>query len=85
MRLVIAEKPSVAFSIAKALGISGKNPLLDGGENRYFLDTVAPILAEGDVLGCVIFAAEAGQLGSGEVEYKLAQSIAAFLGKHMEF
>jgi len=60
-------------------------PLLDDGENRYFLDTVAPILAEGDVLGCVLFAAEAGQLGSGEVEYKLAQSIAAFLGKHMEF
>jgi len=60
-------------------------PLLGDGDNRYFLDTVAPILAEGDVLGCVLFAGEAGQLGSGEVEYKLAQSIAAFLGKHMEF
>ena len=24
------------------------------------------------------------ELGGGEVEYKLAQSIAAFLGKHME-
>lgn len=60
-------------------------PLLGDGENRYYLDTVAPILSEGDVLGCVLFASEAGQLGSGEVEYKLAQSIAAFLGKHMEF
>ena len=60
-------------------------PLLDTQENKFFLDTVAPILSEGDVLGSVLFAGEAGQLGSGEVEYKLAQSIAAFLGKHMEF
>ena len=60
-------------------------PLLGDGESRYFLDTVAPVLSEGDVLGCVLFAAPAEQLGSGEVEYKLAQSIAAFLGKHMEF
>ena len=60
-------------------------PLLTDGESKYYLDTVAPILSEGDVLGCVLFAAEPDQLGSGEVEYKLAQSIAAFLGKHMEF
>ena len=60
-------------------------PLTGEVENKYFLDTVAPILSEGDVLGCVIFAGDPGQLGSGEVEYKLAQSIAAFLGKHMEF
>ena len=60
-------------------------PLTGEVENKYFLDTVAPILSEGDVLGCVVFAGDPGQLGSGEVEYKLAQSIAAFLGKHMEF
>ena len=60
-------------------------PLTSEVENKYFLDTVAPILSEGDVLGCVVFAGDPGQLGSGEVEYKLAQSIAAFLGKHMEF
>ncbi len=60
-------------------------PLTGDLDNKYFLDTVAPILAEGDVLGCVLFAGDAGQLGSGEVEYKLVQSISAFLGKHMEF
>lgn len=60
-------------------------PLTADAENKYFLDTVAPILAEGDVLGCVLFAGEPDRLSSGEVEYKLAQSIAAFLGKHMEF
>ena len=60
-------------------------PLIDDTDNKYFLDTAAPILAEGDVLGCVLFAAPADGLGSGEVEYKLAQSISAFLGKHMEY
>jgi len=56
-----------------------------GGEGGFAVDTAAPILSEGDVLGCVLFLASAGQQPSGEVEYKLAQSIAAFLGKHMEF
>ena len=45
---------------------------------------MAPILSEGDVLGSVVFTSPEEELGGGEVEYKLAQSIAAFLGKHME-
>ena len=53
-------------------------------DGRFFLDTVAPILSEGDVLGSVVFTSPEEELGGGEVEYKLAQSIAAFLGKHME-
>ena len=52
--------------------------------DKYFLSTAAPILSEGDVLGCVLFAGTDGKLGGGEVEYKLAQSIAGFLGRHME-
>ena len=35
------------------------------------------------ILGLVLFAAEKGQL-PGESEYKLAQTVAAFLGRHME-
>ena len=58
-------------------------PLCDN-DARFFLDTVAPILSEGDVLGSVVFTSPEDELGGGEVEYKLAQSIAAFLGKHME-
>ena len=53
-------------------------------EGPYYLDTVAPILSEGDVLGCVLFAAPQNGLTGGEVEYKLAQSMAGFLGRHME-
>jgi stage V sporulation protein T len=51
---------------------------------KYSLCTAAPILSEGDVLGCVLFAGTADKLTGGEVEYKLAQSIAGFLGRHME-
>lgn len=64
---------------------AGEAPIpLCAGEEKFFLSIAAPILSEGDVLGCVIFAGQGEELGSGEVEYKLAQSIAAFLGRHME-
>ena len=54
-------------------------------ESRYDLCVAAPILAEGDVLGCVAFVGKGEEnLAGGEVDYKLAQSIAAFLGRHME-
>lgn len=52
--------------------------------DKYSLSTAAPILSEGDVLGCVLFAGTGDKLTGGEVEYKLAQSIAGFLGRHME-
>ena len=44
----------------------------------------APILSEGDVLGCVLFAAARGGAPAGETERKLAQAVAGFLGKQME-
>ena len=58
-------------------------PLCADGD-RYFLGTVAPILSEGDVLGSVLFAGRPDEPENGEVEYKLTQSIAGFLGRHME-
>ena len=53
-------------------------------ENGQFRVTVAaPILCEGDVLGAVLFLSADGRTG-GETECKLAQTVAAFLGKNME-
>ena len=43
----------------------------------------APILCEGDVLGLVLFLTSDDRT-AGETEYKLAQTVAAFLGKNME-
>lgn len=53
-------------------------------EGRHFIRTAAPILSEGDVLGCVLFTGSDEQDGSSEVDYKLVQSVAGFLGRHME-
>jgi len=52
--------------------------------DKYLISAAAPILSEGDVLGCVLFAVTDPERRTGEVEYKLAQTIANFLGKHME-
>ena len=43
----------------------------------------APVLCEGDVLGAVLFVTDTGRL-AGDTECKLAQTVAAFLGKSME-
>ncbi len=46
--------------------------------------TAAPILSEGDVLGCVVFSGREADSPMGETEYKLAQTVSGFLGRHME-
>lgn len=57
-------------------------PVTDGND-RYTAAVAAPILCEGDVLGLVLFLSAEGQV-PGEGEYKLAQTVSAFLGRHME-
>ena len=53
-------------------------------QDRYCAAIAAPIISEGDALGLVLFVSSEGEAALGETEYKLAQTIAAFLGKHME-
>ena len=52
--------------------------------DRYCASIAAPIISEGDALGLVVFVSAAGEPPAGDTEYKLAQTIAGFLGKHME-
>ena len=54
------------------------------GNDTYLVSCAAPILSEGDVLGCVLFAGTEGALHDSETHYKLVQTIAGFLGRHME-
>ncbi|MFI3254617.1 MAG: stage V sporulation T C-terminal domain-containing protein [Eubacteriales bacterium] len=53
-------------------------------DDELFVTTAAPILSEGDVLGCVLFTGEDKNNAGTELEYKLAQNISLFLGRHME-
>ncbi len=52
--------------------------------NGYCLSVVAPIISEGDLLGAVLFIGEQNSSPAGDVEFKLAQTVASFLGKQME-
>ena len=58
-------------------------PVCDSSD-KLTAAVAAPILSEGDVLGLVLFVSTEGDALTGETEYKLAQTIAAFLGRHME-
>lgn len=62
----------------------GKSVPVAEGEEKYLAAVAAPILSQGDVLGLVLFVEEKDGKPSTEIEYKLAQTVAAFLGKHME-
>lgn len=53
-------------------------------DDKYCLSVAAPVIAEGDVMGCVLFISPKGSSPKSEVELKLAQTVAIFLGKQME-
>ena len=53
-------------------------------DEKYVVSVAAPVISEGDVMGGVLFVAPKDAPSAGEIEYKLAQTVAAFLGKQME-
>lgn len=57
-------------------------PVSDSSD-RLMAIVAAPILSEGDLLGLVLFISDS-PAAAGDAEYKLAQTVAAFLGRHME-
>jgi len=58
-------------------------PILDDEpEGIYNNQMITPIMAEGDVLGAIIFLSPDKTMG--ELETKLAQTAAGFIGKQME-
>ncbi len=56
--------------------------LVEGGSAVVAI--AAPILAEGDISGCVVFLAGEADTTYGDAEQKLAQTVAGFLGRQME-
>ena len=56
---------------------------LSDAAEKYSVTVSAPILTEGELMGSVVFFTD-GEGGAGEVETKLAQTVAGFLGKQME-
>lgn len=56
----------------------------EGRERIYNSQVIYPIISDGDVIGSVILLSKEPNQKMGEVEYKVAQSAAGFLGNHLE-
>ena len=54
------------------------------GTDKYHLGVAAPILSQGDLMGCVMLLLEEDDNPLEESDQKLAQTVAGFLGKQME-
>ena len=54
------------------------------GSDKYHLGVAAPILSQGDLMGCVMLLLAEGDSPLSEPDQKLAQTVASFLGKQME-
>lgn len=54
------------------------------GNTKYSNQIIYPIISEGDAIGAVIMLSTDAKAKMGDVEIKLVQSAANFLGRHME-
>ena len=62
------------------------DPLIRATEasDKYHLGVAAPILSQGDLMGCVMLLLSENAAPLQEADQKLAQTVAGFLGKQME-
>ena len=79
MEKAIGERNAVTATRSEANFV----PILeDENEESYKHELISPIISEGDVLGAIVFLSPNQKMG--DVESKLAQTAAGFLGKQME-
>ena len=52
--------------------------------DKYRISVAVPVIAEGDLMGCVLLLTEDGAPALDEAEQKLVQTVAGFLGRQME-
>lgn len=79
---VIEEKTTLVVKSAEEKPISITAD--ESPDRKYTSQVVSPIISEGDPIGAVILLSTDPNTRMGEVEAKLAQSAAGFLGKQME-
>ena len=53
------------------------------GIDKYHLGVAAPILCQGDLMGCVMLLIGENASPMAEADQQLAQTVAEFLGKQM--
>ena len=64
---------------------SGDTPIFAAdGMDKYHLGAAAPILSQGDLMGCVMLLLGEGETPLAEADQCLAKTAAGFLGRQME-
>ena len=56
---------------------------LCNNSDRYKIAIAAPVISEGDLMGCIVFFSEEGNELSN-VEFILAKTVSSFISKQME-
>ena len=65
--------------------LPGEDPIrASDGSDKYHLGVAAPILSQGDLMGCVMLLLGENDPALAESDQQLAQTVAGFLGKQME-
>ena len=59
-------------------------PISNQNNEGFTAQVICPIISEGDVIGSVIMTSRTENARMGEVEVKLAQAAAGFLGRQLE-
>jgi len=71
------------------LSLTGENKMInisadEEGTPKYTAGVVAPIITQGDSIGAVLLLSKDPNTQMGELEVKLSETAASFLGKQME-
>lgn len=77
------ERRTIMLNAGEGKGQGSAIDFLDG-VSKLSAQVVSPIVAEGHPLGCVIICSKDPDVVLGELESKLAETAASFLGKQME-
>lgn len=54
------------------------------GEEKYFVGAAAPVLSQGDLMGCVMLLLDETSAAPQDADRKVVQTVAGFLGTQME-
>ena len=65
-------------------GENGRAVQVTAENDRLFTTLAAPVISGGDAMGLVLVVSEHGDQSAGETEFKLVQTLASLLGRHME-
>lgn len=80
LETLMEERKTVSLVAEKVIPLYGE----DDAENKYSCQVVAPIIAEGDAIGAVVILSKQPGEKFSDLEMKLAETAASFLGKQME-